>query len=487
VGGPPSLFVASLSRHRSIGPKTVRSVACSPYPAPVLGLARENREARLLILAVIVAGAAVLVRVSVPPPHVELGRIFFWTVATLVAAALPVRLPSTLLAQMTTAPILAALFDTSLPQPFTVCWVAFVGTIELRDLRRAIPWYGSLFNKLDYVLSATAAWVVYAATLPTVRPGDPLGTFAQIVLVGGTFLVVNNSLGIVVASARTRTPVERVFAVTVRNILIGLVSQVPIGWLMAVIATTVGHWAALLFIVPLMLARYSFSKYVETRDLFFGSISALSQAIDAKDGFTRGHADRVSRIAGALARVMGLSEREIEQIELAALLHDIGKIGVEDRILLKPARLDVAEQELMRRHPIYGASILEPSAALRPLVPLVLHHHENYDGSGYPEGLKGEEIPLGSRILIVADAYEAMTSDRIYRKAIGHVRAMEQLRQHAGRQFDPKVVRAMERLLERRGPDAFEVSDLPALNYETLAQLRRRLAREPLARDAHAG
>jgi len=238
--------------------------------------------------------------------------------------------------------------------------------------------------------------------------------------------------------------------------------------------------------VPLLLARYSFSKYAETRDLFFGSVSALSQAIDAKDGFTRGHADRVSRIAGAVAREMGLSEREIEQIELAALLHDIGKIGVEDRILMKPSRLDPEETELMRRHPIYGASILEPSSALRPLAPIVLAHHESYDGSGYPQGLKGEAIPLGARIILVSDAYEAMTSDRIYRKAIGHDRAMEQLNKHKGDQFDPKVVRALDVLLQKRGTAAFEVSDLPTLEYETLAEVRERLA-HPRTGDVHAG
>src|SRR2546430_3143937 len=168
------------------------------------------------------------------------------------------------------------------------------------------------------------------------------------------------------------------------------------GWLMADFALKVSLWAVALFFLPLFLARFAFSKYAETRELFFGTVSALSQAIDAKDGFTRGHADRVSRIAGAIARQFGLAERQIEQIELAGLLHDIGKIGVEDRILMKPARLEHDEQELMRRHPIYGASILEPSAALRPLVPIVLHHHENYDGTGYPEGLPGEEFPIGS-------------------------------------------------------------------------------------------
>jgi len=255
---------------------------------------------------------------------------------------------------------------------------------------------------------------------------------------------------------------------------------------MAQIAVGVAYWATLPFLVPLVLARYTFTKYAETRDLFFGTVSALSQAIDAKDGFTRGHADRVSRIAGAIAREMNLSENQIEQIELAGMLHDIGKIGVEDRILMKPSRLDEDERDLMRRHPMYGASILEPSSALRPLVPIVLHHHENFDGTGYPEGLKGEQIPIGARIIIVADAYEAMTSDRIYRKAIGHERALEQLERHKGAQFDPRVVRSLEHLLAKRGPDAFEVSELPPINYETLAELRQRLAREPRLRDLNA-
>jgi putative nucleotidyltransferase with HDIG domain len=309
----------------------------------------------------------------------------------------------------------------------------------------------------------------------------------QIVAAGGVFAIVNNTLGLLASSLKNQTPISRVWALSVSNIVIGIVSQVPLGWLMAEIATRVGPWAVILFMVPLLLARFSFSKYTETRQLFFGSISALSQAIDAKDGFTRGHADRVSRIAGAIAREMGLAEKEVELIELAGLLHDIGKIGVEDRILMKPARLDEAETELMRRHPIYGASILKPAEALRPLVPLVMHHHENYDGSGYPEGLSGESIPLGSRIIIVADAYEAMTSDRVYRKAIGHERAMDQLNRYKSRQFDPQVVRALDSLIMSRGVAAFEASDLPQIEYETLAELRRRLAQEPLIRDAHAG
>jgi len=442
-----------------------------------------------LVFIVVALGIAVLVGVSLnPPPEINLGPIFFWVVITLVAAALRVSLPGGVSATITTAPLLAAIFDPTLPNPLAACWIAFLGTFEARDFRpREVPWYGVLYNRATLVLSVYSGWLLLVVTRPAIQPGDALGVVAQIVLVGGAFTLANTLLAVLAASARTRSPFARTWAMSVRNIAIGLVSQVPLGWLMAQMASEVGHWAVLLFMVPLLLARYSFSRYTETRDLFFGSVSALSQAIDAKDGFTRGHADRVSRIAGAIAREMGLPERSIEQIELAGLLHDIGKIGVEDRILMKPARLDADETELMRRHPIYGASILEPSAALRPLVPLVLHHHENFDGSGYPENLKGEEIPQGSRIIIVADAYEAMTSDRIYRKAIGHDRALDQLNKYKGAQFDPNVVRALESAILKHGSAAFEVSDLPPINYETLAELRKRLARAPISRDSHVG
>jgi len=441
----------------------------------------------LLVYSVLGAGSCVLFAVSVPAPQgIDLGRIFFWTAITLALAALPVRLPGGVVAHTTTAPLIAAVFDSGLANPFAVCWIAFVATLELRDLRRELPLWGTLYNRFDYVLSAFAAYVALQLTQTSVRPGDPLGTISQIAIAGIAFSFVNLILGVSLASLRTGTPLSRVWSISVSNVLSGLVALVPLGWLMAEIGGKVGLWAAFLFLVPLYLARFSFSKYAETRELFFGTVSALSQAIDAKDGFTRGHADRVSRIAGAIARELGLSERQIEQIELAGLLHDIGKIGVEDRILMKPQRLDSEEQELMRRHPIYGASILEPSAALRPLVQTILHHHENYDGSGYPEGLKGEEIPLGSRIIIVADAYEAMTSDRIYRKSIGHDRAMDQLNRFKGLQFDPTIVRCLQRIVEKKGADAFEISDLPPINYETLAELRHRLAREPVVRDAHA-
>ena len=464
-----------------------KSSALLAYPAAVR-VRGIPRNLVALASCVVGSGLVVLLRSSLPiPAEVDFGRLVFWTAITLSAASLPVRLPGGVVAHITTAPILAAVFDTQLANPFGLCWVALLGTLELRDFRRELPWYGTLYNRFAYLLAAFAAWLALASVRPVTRPDDPIGTIVLILLSGLAFSAVNTFLAVIAVSVRTKAPFARIWALSISNIMLGLVALVFLGWLMAEVATKVGLWATLLFMIPLLLARYSFTKFAETRALFLGSVSALSQAIDAKDGFTRGHADRVSRIAGAIAREMGLSEKLIEHIELAGLLHDIGKIGVEDQILMKPARLDPHEQELMRRHPIYGASILEPSESLRPLAPLVLHHHENFDGSGYPEGRRGEDIPLGSRIIIVADAYEAMTSDRIYRKAIGHERAMDQLHQYKGVQFDPKVVRSLGALIEKRGPSAFEVSELPPINYETLAELRKRLAREPLAHDAHAG
>lgn len=451
-------------------------------------IAGSRHEFYVSCFLIVAAAVVILAKVSIPPPEgVNLGPIAFWILLTLLASHGRVQLPGGLQAWMNTATLIAAVFDRTLPSPFAVCWIAFLGTFELRDFRRVIPWYGTLVNRSNFVVSTFVAWLALTATAPWVKAGDAWGTLAQIAIVGAGFALTNSLLGVLVISIRDRTPFRKIWAVSISQVAVGLLGQVPMGWLMAQIADSVAYWATLPFLAPMLLARDTFTKYVQTRDLFFGTVSALSQAIDAKDGFTRGHADRVSRIAGAIAREMDLGEAEIERVELAGLLHDIGKIGVEDRILMKPMRLDADETELMRRHPIYGASILEPSAALRPLVQMVLHHHENFDGSGYPEGLRGEGIPLGARIIIVADAYEAMTSDRIYRKAIGHERALEQLSKYKGIQFDPKIVRAIEQLLAKRGPDAFEVSDLPPINYETLAQLRQRLAREPLVRDAHAG
>ncbi|MDQ6710173.1 MAG: HD-GYP domain-containing protein [Candidatus Dormibacteraeota bacterium] len=167
---------------------------------------------------------------------------------------------------------------------------------------------------------------------------------------------------------------------------------------------------------------------------------ALANAIEAKDSYTRGHSERLAKLAGACAERMGLSRDEAAAVRLGAILHDVGKIGIPDRILRQAMALTEDEMAWMRRHPQIGADIIGPVEGLHHVAPLIRHHHEKFDGTGYPKGLKGEEIPLGSRIIAVADAFEAMVADRIYRPSLGLAKALDEIRGGRGTHFDPQVV-----------------------------------------------
>ena len=185
--------------------------------------------------------------------------------------------------------------------------------------------------------------------------------------------------------------------------------------------------------------------------------SALARAVDAKDSYTRSHCQTVSQLCGLIGTELGLDAGRLTRLRLAGLLHDVGKIGVPDAILNKPAKLTDDEYEHMKRHSLLGYDIVQ-AADMELEARWVRHHHERFDGGGYPDGLAGEEIPLESRVILVADAFEAMTSDRPYRLAPGQSFAVRELGRHAGTQFDPTVVEALTRVLARAG----EVGDVPA-------------------------
>lgn len=171
-------------------------------------------------------------------------------------------------------------------------------------------------------------------------------------------------------------------------------------------------------------------------------VTSLASAIDAKDEYTKGHSSSVSRYSEALARTMNLPEKDVERIRLGALLHDIGKIGIPENVLKKPSKLTDEEWEVMKQHPSIGAEkVLLPNQSLHDLIPIVKYHHEHWDGSGYPEKLKGDEIPLAARIVSVADSYHALISDRPYRKGLSVEKACEILKLGAGIQWDRNLVR----------------------------------------------
>jgi putative nucleotidyltransferase with HDIG domain len=182
----------------------------------------------------------------------------------------------------------------------------------------------------------------------------------------------------------------------------------------------------------------------ENNQLFLGTIKALAAAIDEKDPYTRGHSDRVHRFSVAIARRLSLSKQEMRNVTVGALLHDIGKIGIEDAILRKPASLSDKEFEIMKRHPLKGAHILEEMPQMKDIVPAMRNHHERWSGGGYPDNLKGEDIPLIARIVQVADTFDAMTTNRPYQRAMRGDAAVARVQELSGIVFDPRVVAAFK-------------------------------------------
>jgi putative nucleotidyltransferase with HDIG domain len=179
------------------------------------------------------------------------------------------------------------------------------------------------------------------------------------------------------------------------------------------------------------------------------TLSSLVTTLEAKDPYTKEHSKRVTEVALAIAEEMGATEDEMESIGFAGMLHDIGKIGVRDSVLLKPGRLTAAEFEVIKMHPAIGEQIVEPLGLIQAERDIIRSHHERMDGTGYPDGLMGDQIPLLARIVAVADAYDAMTSTRPYREALGEEYALEEFERGRGRQHDPAVIDALHRVLAK--------------------------------------
>ena len=425
-----------------------------------------STQLRIFIVITVAAAslllAAALAFWPIGPAIGGLGGVAFWCALCFVASALPVRLPNGLHVTVAFAPATAAML---LGGPAAAGIVAVLGTIDLRELRGRVPWYGVLNDHACFAIAATTSGIILEVLLWAFREsGVPVGGsgvgFAAFIIAAGWYFVANNVLGVTVVHLRTGVPFRVVWAEDIRGIVLSLIALAPLGWLMAQVFQLpggVGWWATPLFVVPLFSTRLAYARYVETRELFEQTIEALSKAVDARDVYTRNHSSRVSHIAEAMSRVMRLPEGEIEKIKWAGLLHDVGKIGIRDNILLKEGPLDQHERILMNQHPTIGAEIVAPATQLAAEAPLIKAHHEWFNGSGYPDGVEALDIPRGARILTIADAYEAMTSSRPYRKTpLTHEIAIDQLQKFSGIQFDPEIVPilvGLDRSILDRPPD----------------------------------
>ncbi|PAB57873.1 HD-GYP domain-containing protein [Anaeromicrobium sediminis] len=304
------------------------------------------------------------------------------------------------------------------------------------------PLYKRIFNGSAYSISLLVATWIYIyinSFVSNVRIAD-FNIIGIIMAVTG-YLIINVSIFTCLMSILENKP-PTIFAKESLWVVFNLIAISPLGIFIAVVYNSYGMFGVILFFGPLLLARHSFQLYINMKHMYMETIKSLSNAMEAKDEYTNGHSYRVADYATSIAKCMGLNSSKVEKIRIAAILHDIGKIGIPDNILNKCGKLDYEEYIEIQKHPFIGCKILSEVDSLAEVARIVKHHHERYDGKGYPDGIGGDEIPIESYILAVADAFDAMTSDRPYRKAMDKLKALSIVEEESGTQFHPKVVEA---------------------------------------------
>jgi putative nucleotidyltransferase with HDIG domain len=404
---------------------------------------------------IMLVGAASLASLALPPTWTVSPSDWFpaIVVLTLISAALEfltVPLPSGGTFSMATVSHVATVL--LVPAPFAAISIGL--SVLAEGIVRRVPLQKTVFNVGGMILTASLAsfamglvgvvWHVRGAGATELTLLSPL------VAVGLTYFLVNALLLGSVFSIVERRPLLSVLRNTERSTLLGEVATTAIGAQFALMWIIEPVLVVILAAPAFVIAR-SFDHVrrltTETRD----AVRSLAEIVDHRDATTYHHSSRVAANAARLARALELSDDDVGLIEQAAAVHDLGKIGVPDRVLLKPGPLTAPEEHLMHQHTELGSLILTRFELFRPGADIVRHHHERWDGAGYPDGLVGEAIPLGARIVAVVDAFDAMTSDRPYRAALSAEEAARRIAEGAGSQWDPRIAAAF---LALEGADA---------------------------------
>ncbi len=319
-------------------------------------------------------------------------------------------------------------------------WIGAFSTLTWRQLSGKVRWPSVLFNRAQLGI---AGWIGAAVFRALGGSPDHLslarasGQLAVAAIAAWLWNIMANAIAVALREDRSLREIIRVYF---KWMLPSFFVMLPIGYLMAAVYRISGPWPELIFLLPLVAVRTWMVLVKRIRDMYNHTIRVLLVGLDAKDPYTFGHSMRVGHYGAILARHMKLAEDVVEQVRHAGMLHDIGKMAIPDNILNKRGRLSIGETFTIQRHPVLGSSMLTQVQVAGCARDWVLHHHERWDGTGYPDGLGGEEIPLETRIVSVVDAYDAMTSDRPYRRAMSHEEALAEIAEEAGTQFDPLVV-----------------------------------------------
>ena len=313
-----------------------------------------------------------------------------------------------------------------------------------------------IFNASQLALTTVVSGIVYVGL------GGPVGSLSAknfprvliaIVIATVVYYYVNALLVGTGISIIRHKRLREVLHANYSAIAVGTLAFGLVGLLLGALYFVIGFWAMVFIIVPILLARRTLQATARMDEAYESTLSALVTAIEAKDAYTRGHAERVSKLTTMIARELGFSEKEVHSIRIAALMHDVGKLVVSTAILTKPGKLTDEEYEHMKWHPIFGCEVIEEIDFLRDgeAVNAVRHHHERLDGRGYPDNLFGDDVPLTARVVMVADAFDSMTSTRTYRFAKSVDDCLKELRRCAATQFDPLCISALDRAVKKHG------------------------------------
>jgi putative nucleotidyltransferase with HDIG domain len=424
--------------------------------------ARVPMPALLVVAAVVAAGAAVLAH-AVYQLHFQRFTPTWLLLAGLIVVSgrfsvyvpgVPVMLP--------TSDVFVFLTLLTCGPPVATLAVALDGLVlSLGQRQRRV--HRALFNVAEPAVSiwlaGEASALLFGVPPSSGRVLDAVALIGPAGVMASVFFLSNSALHALAVAAETGVDPFTVWSRHFSRISLSAFAGASLAALVVQNTTRI-ELAAIGLALPLLVVSYLTFKgsadrlrdaeqhVAEMERLYMSTIEALAIAVDAKDQVTHGHIRRVQEYCTNLAKALGVTDaRELKAIEAASLLHDIGKLAVPDDILNKPGKLTPAEFEQMKQHTVAGANILSVVDFPYPVVPIVLHHHENWDGSGYPAGIAGTAIPIGARILSVVDCYDALTSDRPYRRALSSDEAVAILRERRGSMYDPIVVDTFIRLL----------------------------------------
>ena len=305
------------------------------------------------------------------------------------------------------------------------------------------PIIKTAFNTANFTLSVYLGGIVFVASGGIVGDLSFPGVLLPSLFMIMTIMVVNSLLLILLFRLNQKMSFFRSFFRNLLDFMPSVIAAAPIGYFIAtVFLMEHGVYLVILFVFPLLLARFSFSMYIDVKQNYLVMMKTLTNTIEAKDDYTRGHSERVERYSRIIAQELHFNRSRIEELTVAALLHDVGKIGIDENILKKPYKLDAGERQIIQCHPQISINILK-DVKLSPVVfDVILHHHERYDGTGYPDGLGGGDLSLDVYILGVADTYDAITSDRPYSVGRSAETAKNIILEERGAQFHPVVVDA---------------------------------------------